>query len=149
MKTSGGILKKKYLDWYFDIHRRYNITPDPDYPGEIVTKERLLSTIEIVKTLKLTLKIDEVRIKKAIIWTDMLTSHTAAECGSDLTLLYEIKNEYRHYPAQWKQEVLALISPEERNTWSGKSHLLIMEHFMKYPKYDGKKLGNEYGVKTI
>jgi hypothetical protein len=138
-------VEKKYLDWYFDIHKRFGIKADYDYPGEVVVLERLLLTIEIVKSLKLTLKIDEVRIKKAIIWTDMITSYTAAECGSDLKLLYQIKEEYKHYPQQWKEEVLALITPEEREEWKDKSHLLIMERFMKYPKYDGKGLEKIYG----
>jgi hypothetical protein len=64
----------------------------------------------------------------------MIASQTAAETGSDLALLYRLKDELKKYPEQWKQEVLSLITEEERNVWKDKSQLLIMEHFMQYPK---------------
>lgn len=136
--------EKEYLDWYFDLHKRYGIAADFDYPGEIVTLDKLISTLKILKTLKLTLKIDSVQVKKAIIWADMITSKIAAEVGTDLDLLQKIRREYEKYPEQWKAEVLSLISLEEREKWQSKSHLLIMEHFMKYPKYDGKQLERFY-----
>lgn len=139
-------VEEEYLRWYFDLHKRYGIKPDYDYPGEIITYARLISTLNILKTLKLTLEIKEVQTKKAIIWADMITSQTAAETGSNLNLLHELKSQFQHYPEKWKQEVLALISEEERKEWKDKSHLLIMEHFMKYPKYDGKKLERYYKI---
>lgn len=136
--------EEEYLQWYFDLHKRYKIKPDYNYPGEIITYERLMNTLDILKTLKLTLKIDDVPTKKAIIWADMITSKTAAETGSNLELLYKLKTEFAKYPAKWKKEVLALISDKEREQWKNKSHLLIMERFMKYPKHDGKRLEQIY-----
>ncbi len=130
----------EYLKWYFDLHKRYKVKPDYNYPGVLITYDKLIETLNILKTLKLTLKIDDVWTKRAIIWADMITSKTAAETGSDLELLYKLKAEYENYPDKWKNEVLALISEEERSIWKNKSHLFIMEHFMKYPKHDGKKL---------
>ncbi|MBP6858846.1 MAG: hypothetical protein KBC33_03400 [Candidatus Pacebacteria bacterium] len=138
--------EKKYLDWYFDLHKRYKIKADYDYPGEIVTYTNLIETLSILKNLKLTLKIAEIKVKKSIIWADMLTSVTKAENGSRLDLLYEIKKEYEDYPEKWKKEVLALITDEEKELWKDKSHLLIMEHFMQYPKHDGKKLDKIYNL---
>jgi len=139
-------IEEEYLQWYFDLHKKYGIKPDYDYPGEIVTYNRLMNTLNILKTLKLTLEIKEVQTKKAIIWADMITSQTAAETGSRLNLLYELKSQFQIYPDKWKGEVLESISKEERNEWKDKSHLLIMEHFMKYPKYDGKKLEQYYKI---
>lgn len=134
----------EYLKWYFDLHKRYKVKPDYDYPGLIITHNKLIETLNILKTLKLTLKIDDVWTKRAIIWADMITSETAAETGSNLDLFYELKSEYKDYPEKWKNEVLALISEKEREKWKDKSHLLIMEHFMKYPKHDGRKLEEFY-----
>lgn len=136
--------EKIYLLWYFDLHKRYGIKPDFDYPGEIVTYKKLIRVLEKLKYLKLTLKIEDVLTKKAIIWADMITSKTAAETGSSLKLLYKLKKEYGKYPNQWKQEVLSLIPKQEKKKWQEKSHLLIMEHFMHYPKHDGKKLEKYY-----
>ena len=143
-KIPDEYTEKKYLGWYFDLHKRYGIKADYDYPGEIVTYTNLMDTLSILKNLKLTLEITEVKVKKSIIWADMLTSITKAENGSHLDFLYEIKKEYGGYPEKWKEEVLALITDEERKLWKDKSHLLIMEHFMQYPKYDGKKLDKIY-----
>lgn len=134
----------EYLRWYFALHKRYGVKPDYDYPGEVVTYDYLIETLSILKTLVLTLEIKDVRTKKAIIWADMITSKTAGHTGRYLELLNKLKYEYKEYPEKWKCEVLALISEEERDFWEGKSHLFIMEHFMKYPKYDGKKLEGKY-----
>ena len=134
----------EYLQWYFDLHKRYGLKADYDYLGEIVIYEKLAETLAILKDLKLTLQIESVQTKKAIIWADMITSKTASETGSDLGLLYRLKRKYKKYPKQWKREVLALITEEEREKWITKNHLLIMEHFMIYPKHDGKKLEKYY-----
>lgn len=145
LKNDLQIEKEKiYLLWYFDLHKRYGIKPDFDYPGEIVTYKKLIRVLEKLKYLKLTLKIEDILTKKAIIWADMITSKTAAETGSSLKLLYKLKKEYGKYPNQWKQEVLSLIPKQEKKKWQEKSHLLIMEHFMHYPKHDGKKLEKYY-----
>lgn len=137
-------MNERYLRWYFDLHRKCGVKPDYDYPGEIMTYNYLVETLNILKTLVLTLKIEDVRTKKAIIWADMITSQTAAETGTHLGLLYKLKNEYDKYPEKWKQEVLTLIPETERDIWKDKSHLLIMERYMQYPKYDGKKLEGKY-----
>lgn len=136
--------EEEYLKWYFDLHKRYRVKPDYDYPGVIITRSKLIKTLNILKTLKLTLEIKDVWTKRAIIWADMITSDTAAETGTDLDLLYKLKFEYKDYPNKWKNEVLELISDKEKYGWKDKSHLLIMEHFMKYPKHDGKKLEKYY-----
>lgn len=135
---------EEYLRWYFALHKKYGVKPDYDYPGEIVTHDYLVETLSILKTLILTLEIKEVKTKKAIIWADMITSKTAGHVGTHPELLHELKREYEKYPEKWKQEVLALVSEDERILWKEKSHLLIMERFMKYPKYDGKKLNDKY-----
>jgi len=135
---------EEYLRWYFALHKKYDVKSDYDYPGEIVTYDYLVETLNILKKLVLTLKIDDVRTKKAIIWADMLTSKTAAHVGTNLELLNQLKYEYDKYPEKWKQEVLNLVSAEDREIWKEKSHLLIMEHFMRYPKHDGKKLSGKY-----
>jgi len=137
-------VEKKYLDWYFFLHKKYGLKADYDYPGEIITYSKLNNTLKILRDLKLTLVINDIRTKKAIIWADMITSKTSAECGTNLNLLKKLKNKLSHYPDKWKQEVLLLITPEEQILWKNKSHLLIMEHFMKYPKHDGKKLHKYY-----
>ncbi|MBU4338949.1 hypothetical protein KKB43_00845 [Patescibacteria group bacterium] len=135
---------EEYLRWYFALHKKYGVNPDYDYPGEVVTYDYLIETLSILKTLVLTLEIKEVKTKKAIIWADMITSKTAGHVGTRLELLHKLKCEYGKYPDKWKQEVLAMVSEDERIFWKEKSHLLIMEHFMKYPKYDGKKLDGKY-----
>lgn len=137
-------MEKTYLTWYFDLHKRFGITPDYDYPGEIVTFEKLTTTLKRLETLQLTLKIDDVLTKKAIIWADMITSKTAAETGAGVQELYALKDTYARYPEKWKKEVLALIPESEVDAWKDKSHLLIMEHYMQYPKHDGKKLDRFY-----
>ena len=139
-KEATREMADKYLQWYFDLHNRYGIKPDHNHPGLVVTQKELLDTLEILKTLKLTLKINDVKTMEAIIWADMIASQTAAETGSDLALLYRLKNELQKYPEHWKQEVLSLISEEERNVWKDKSQLLIMEHFMQYPKGSTRRL---------
>jgi predicted nucleotidyltransferase len=135
---------EEYLRWYFALHNKYGVKPDYDYPGEIVTHDYLVETLSILKTLVLTLEIKEVKTKKAIIWADMITSKTTGHVGTHLELLHELKREYKKYPEKWKQEVLALVSEDDRIFWKEKNHLFIMEHFMKYPKYDGKKLNDKY-----
>lgn len=143
-KNPDKKLEERYLKWYFDLHKRYGIKADYDYPGEIVPYEYLIQTLSMLRSLKLTLEINDVRTKKAIIWADMLTGTTAAETGNDMEKLHQIKKEYAHYPEQWKGEVLRLINPDEAKIWRDKNHLLIMEKFMKYPKHDGKKLKGQY-----
>lgn len=129
-----------YLKWYFDIHKRYNLSADVDYPGEIVTYDQLMSTINILYNLKLTLQIKSIAVKKSIIWTDMIVGQIVCVVGNNLEELDKIRRNFAHFPQQWKEDVLKLISPREKSLWKKKSHLLLMEHFMKYPKYDGKKL---------
>lgn len=138
-KESTKEMAEKYLQWYFDLHMRYGIKADYNHPGLVVTIKELLDTLEILKTLKLTLKIDDVKTMEAIIWADMIASQTAAETGSDLGLLRRLKSELQKYPEQWKQEVLSLITEEERNVWKDKSQLFIMERFMQYPKGSTRK----------
>jgi len=134
-----------YYTWYFELHRKYDLPPDFDYPGEVVTLERLTRVLQILKTLRLTLKIDEVDTKKAIIWADMITGGISGRTGPRLDILDGIMEEYGHYPAQWKCEVLELIPPEERGQWRDVIHTLVMERYMKYPKHDGKQLQGLYG----
>lgn len=134
-----------YYRWYFELHREFGLPPDFDYPGEVVTLERLSRVLKILKTLKLTLSIDSVDTKKAIIWTDMITGGIAGRTGQEQDLLDAIIAEYGIYPAQWKREILDLIPPEERSQWENVVHTLIMERYMRYPKHDGKKLEGRYG----
>lgn len=136
--------EEKYYTWYFELHKQYGLPPDFDYPGEVVTLERLTRVLQILKTLKLTLKIDEVDTKKAIIWTDMITGGISGRSGNHENVLDGIIEEYGEYPSQWKREVLALIPEEEREQWAEVTHTLIMERYMRYPKHDGKKLESRF-----
>lgn len=137
-------VERIYLDWYFKLHQRYRLKADYNYPGEIIIYENLIQTLNILKGLQLSLTISDVPTKKAIIWADMITGVTAAEIGPGLDLLAKLKKEYAHYPEKWKQEVLNLIPNKDRGQWEQKSHLLIMEHFMRYPKHDGQNLERVY-----
>ncbi len=131
-------IERRYLKWYFDLHKRYRLKPDYDYPGEIVTYNKLVKSLEMLKNFKLTLKINSIRIKEAIIWADMITGKTVAETGRNLNMLHVLKIKYSKYPERWKKEILALISKDEREEWKDKDLSLIMEYFMKYPKNDVK-----------
>lgn len=139
--------EERYLRWYFGLHERYGLKPDYNYPGEIMTLKKLIRTLKILKTLKLTLEIKDVPTKKAIIWADMITGRTKAETGFDLELFHILKRKYKKYPNQWKREILSLIPEKSKAVWRRKNHLLIMEHFMKYPKHDGKKLEKYFNKK--
>lgn len=132
-----------YYDWYFDLHQRHNLPPDYDYPGEVITCQQFTDTLKLLTDLELTLQISEVRVKKAIIWGDMITGGIDGKVGN-IELIDQIIETYKNEPARWKEQVLALIPPEERANWVDVNHTLLMERFMRYPKNDGKKLETKY-----
>lgn len=136
----------RYYDWYFNLHERYTLPPDYDYPGEVVTYQQFADTLELLRGLELSLHVTDVKVKKAIIWGDMITGGIAGKTGRT-DLIDEIIEKYKDEPARWKEQVLALITPEERAQWADQNHTLIMERFMRYPKHDGKKLESRYGRK--
>lgn len=138
---------EKYYNWYFKLHSQYNLPPDKDYPGEIVSKEKLMKTLGLLNDLDLKLKVTRIDIKEAIIWCDMITGGIEAITGS-IRELMNIRNSYGHHPDQWKQKVLSQISPEERMLWQDKSHTLIMERYMQYPKGDSVDL-SDFEIKSF
>jgi hypothetical protein len=138
---------ERYYQWYFDLHDRHGLPPDFDYPGEIVTLSQFEDTLRLLEGWKLTLHVTDIKLKKAIIWADMITGGIAARCGRQTEIIDRICQQYGHHPALWKEQILRLIPPDEVPLWQEKNHTLIMERYMKYPKYDGKKLQSRFGRK--
>lgn len=139
-------VRDSYYDWYFDLHDRYSLPPDYDYPGEVVTYGQFSDTLVLLRGLELSLHVTDVRVKKAIIWGDMITGGIDGRVG-DVALIDRVINEYKDEPERWKQQVLALIPEGEREVWKDKNHTLLMERYMKYPKHDGKGLEAKYKKK--
>lgn len=137
-----------YYRWYFDLHERYDLPPDYDYPGEIVTLDHLEKTLKLLEGWPLTLKVTPVDQKKAIIWTDMITGGIAARTGSNQAILDGIIERYSSHPAHWKEQILLLIPPDQVDQWKDKNHTLIMERYMSYPKHDGKHLETRFKKQT-
>ncbi len=138
----------RYLEWYNNLHQRHGFPPDEDYPGEIIEQDTLISTLERLYILKLKLEVDEMAVKEAIIWADMLVGGKTGLVGEDLDLYHGLVEQYKKYPEQWKQEVLAQVTPEEREEWRDKSYLLIMEKFMQYPQNDAREFYRKYSIET-
>lgn len=137
---------KKYLKWHLDLHKKYGFPADEDYPGEIVVKDQLANSLKKLPKLKLQLRVDDLSVKEAIIWADMLVGEKAALIGNNLEYYRQLESEYCMYPEKWKKEVLALISDKEKEEWEDKSYLLIMERFMQYPHNDAREFYKKYSL---
>ncbi|MFO0826147.1 MAG: nucleotidyltransferase domain-containing protein [Gemmataceae bacterium] len=137
-------VEEEYLRWYFDLHARYQLPPDYDYPGEIVELDRLERTLHLLDDWRLTRVVTSVDLKKAIIWTDMLTGGIAGHVGTGQDVLDRLIAERKHEPARWKEQLLQQIPAEERPAWQDKNHTLLMERFMSYPKHDGRHLETRF-----
>lgn len=139
VKENDETAYDKYLAWYLDLHRRHGFPPDLDYPGEVVTLNRLRSILELQRYHKISsLIVEDIWIKKSIIWADMFAGQIMGATGSveGLDILESLRVKCVPYPARWKQDVLALLSEDLRKQWEDKHQLLLMERFMSYPKHD-------------
>lgn len=143
----NGAIKKKdakqYIEWYYELHEKYGFSADGDYPGEIVEKDVLIKKLSILDTLDIKLKVTDISVKEAIIWADMIVGKKFGFVG-DSDFFSDIQKKYKNYPKKWKEEVLALIPPENQKIWQNKSYLLIMERFMQYPKTDARAFYQKY-----
>lgn len=136
---------KAYLEWYFDLHKKHGFPPDKDYPGEIIKLDDLLKALKILDTLKLELKVNDISVKEAIIWADMIAGKNFGFIG-DGKIFSSLRKKHAKYPEKWKKEILKLISSEDRKRWKNESYLLIMERFMQYPKNDARAFYKKYGL---
>lgn len=139
VETNDEAAYDAYLDWYIGLHLRFGFPPDLDYPGEVVTLDRLRELLDIQSNFKIeSLVVKSIWIKKSIIWADMFSGRITAIVGSSdgLDILESFRVLCRPYPERWKREVLDLLPEDVRRQWRDKHQLLIMERFMSYPKHD-------------
>jgi predicted nucleotidyltransferase len=130
----------RYVEWYLDLHKRFGFPPDLDYPGEVVVRERLLSILSVLTNFRIKdFVVTDVWLKKAIIWADMLAGRILAEHGNGLAFLKGLRIECLNYPDRWKADILELLPDDEKIKWRNIPQLLLMEHFMVYPKHDKGK----------
>lgn len=137
---------KKYLKWYYHLHKKHHFPPDDDYPGEIVELDVLQKKLKLLHALKLTLKVIDINIREAILWADMLVGEKMGLLCNTPQVFSTLQREYENYPEKWKSEVLLLVSEEDGQRWQDKSYLLIMEKFMQYPKNDAKAFYRKYNL---
>ncbi len=149
MEPIGKETAKKYLKWYYRLHKKHNFPPDDDYPGEIVELAVLQEKLKLLHTLKLELKITDVDIREAILWADMLVGEKVGLLCNTLQVFSALQKEYVSYPEKWKNEVLLLLSAEDRQIWQDKNYLLVMEKFMRYPKSDAGAFYRKYDLDSV
>lgn len=141
-------IARTYLKWYYSLHKKHNFPPDYDYPGEIVEFDVLRKKLKLLHALKLELKVTDLDIREAIIWADMLVGEKMGLLSNIPKVFSALQGEYASYPEKWKNEVLSLVSEEDRKIWQDKSYLLVMERFMQYPKNDAREFYRKYGLES-
>jgi hypothetical protein len=139
----------EYLEWYYNLHKKHNFPPDDDYPGEIVELDVLQEKLKLLHLLKLELKVTNIDTREAILWADMLVGEKMGLVCNNRKVFDALQEEYVNYPEKWKNEVLSLVSEEDRQKWQDESYLLIMERFMQYPKNDARGFYRKYGLESI
>lgn len=145
-KPIGEETAKTYLEWYYDLHKKYNFPPDDDYPGEIIELDTLKTKLKLLHTLKLELKVNDIDTREAILWADMLVGKKMGLVCNNRKVFDTLQDEYANYPEKWKKEVLLLISEKDSQIWKDKSYLLVMERFMQYPKNDARGFYRKYNL---
>lgn len=125
---------EKYIEWYFNVHKYYNLPADYTDPGEVVEFDYLLSSLEILKNFEFnTLEVKDYKLYESIVWGDMLSDKIIGMTG-DLDTLGKLQKQCFGYPEVWKKQVLNLIPKEDASFWIDKAPQLLMEKYVKYPK---------------
>lgn len=123
-----------FRDWYFKIHKHYNLPYDEDCPGEIMTFHKLRASLDLIKELTITtFAIQEYELYESIVWGDMLSDKIIGKTGN-LSLLNKLLAECSGYPQKWKKQILNMLSREEKDYWKDIAPQLLMEKYMTYPK---------------
>jgi hypothetical protein len=136
----GPEVEQEYLRWYFALHNDLHLPPDTGYPGEVVSVDALRSSLDLLEVWKFSFHVADIATKKAIIWADMLSGAYLDPIGPRLDLLAGFHDECVNYPNRWKDSAIQLMDEKDRKVWEQQPPLLIMERFMRHPKFDRRVL---------
>lgn len=96
---------ERFREWYFDLHRRYQLTPDRNDPGEVMTPQRLEEKLLYAAATPLRPVIETYYEYEAIVWADVLVGEKAAFIG-DLAILDAMTRLCDGLPQRWRGEML-------------------------------------------
>lgn len=104
-ENSDEILR--FQQWYFDVHRRFDLAPDVQWPGEITTVSHLKEKLLFLKSVRLRPIIETNYEYEAIVWGDIFCDMKGAKIG-DLGLLNEMENLCAGLSQKWRKELIAM-----------------------------------------
>ena len=112
-----------FRKWYFAIHKKYNLQPDQEYPGEVMTTHALHSTLEVVLKTEPNFTIRRERLYDGVVWAGMLSGKRKSLIGN--------KSEYED--ARLKAD--KVVSIWARRLLSGVKNMrsdLFLKHFTRF-----------------
>lgn len=81
LQRPAAASERRILRWYLATHDRIKRTPDPDYPGEFVSRRSLLDAIRAAHFARPSTTITNRRVFDGLVWSGMLWSPHRAFVG--------------------------------------------------------------------
>lgn len=126
------IQKKEFKHWYIQIHKKYSLFSDKEFPGEVMTLAMLKKRLALAPKWKPKMKIASLSMYDSLTWTDMISGYQVAHIGPQQSELKKIKKEYGKYPEKWKQALIKKLPVIEKKTARKMIPSVFLKVFVTY-----------------